>query len=156
MQLILIRHSLAEAPQPNKEDSLRKLTPDGVKRMQMVADRLSKKVERISVIAHSGYTRALQSAQILGETYPGAKVVQLDAFVPDALPHQALQELRSYGAEITMAVVTHQPFISTFAAFLLPDICSTLRFTPAAFCAIQFADYPTSHTGKILFHQLPD
>src|SRR5438105_341158 len=73
MQLLVIRHGIAQDQQEfaksGRVDALRPLTRPGKKKMRAGARGLKKVVPKVTVLASSPLTRAVQTARIVGAKY---------------------------------------------------------------------------------------
>ncbi|MGZ3775504.1 MAG: phosphohistidine phosphatase SixA [Pseudobdellovibrionaceae bacterium] len=124
MELIIIRHASAEVreefAQKGLEDQFRPLTMKGRKRMQKVCVALRDHVKSLDVIVSSPFTRARQTAEIISQIYFETKVIEAPELVPHSPPQAFLKWLRTEGRNYKrIAVVGHEPQLSTFASYLL-------------------------------------
>jgi phosphohistidine phosphatase len=72
------------------------------------------------VILASPYRRAVETAQIAAELleYRG-EIVKTRALAPEASPQNAWDEIRSRRTEDAILLASHEPLMSSMAAFLL-------------------------------------
>ena len=117
MQIYLVQHGEAK---PEEIDPERRLTQNGTRAVQKVADflRASGGVE-VDTIWHSGKPRAQQTAELLGPaTHAGeGAVMQHDGLAPKDAVEPIKQELEQ--ASSNVMVVGHLPFLGRLAALLL-------------------------------------
>jgi phosphohistidine phosphatase len=122
MKLLLIRHGPAGDPEAwereGRDDRLRPLTPDGKNDMRQAAAGLATLVTRIDALAASPLVRAVQTAEIMADEYD-CKVVISAALEPDRDPEEALKWLREQGFSGTVALVGHEPHLSSLVGYLL-------------------------------------
>jgi phosphohistidine phosphatase len=120
MQIYLLRHAIAENARPGQPDSERALTPEGREKLRRVLKRARLAEVAPSVILSSPYRRALETASLAAEAldYRG-KVVETRALVPDAPPPDAWEEIRARQQESAILLASHEPLMSSLAAFLL-------------------------------------
>jgi phosphohistidine phosphatase len=126
MQIYLLRHGIADDGKPGRPDSERALTEEGRARLRRVLKRARTADVSPALILSSPYRRALETAEIAVDVFrfPG-DVVRSRAFVPEASPQQAWEELRLHSAEDSALVCSHEPLLSSLTAFLLG--CPTLQ-----------------------------
>ena len=117
MQIYLLRHGIAENTSP---DSERALTAEGREKLRRVLARACSADVAPSLILSSPYRRAMETAEIAVEllNYQG-KVVKTRALVPDASPFDAWEEIRKRPEEPVILLASHEPLMSSLAAFLL-------------------------------------
>jgi phosphohistidine phosphatase len=117
MQIYLLRHGIADNSTP---DSERALTAEGREKLRRVRARARAADVAPSLILSSPYRRALETAEVAVEMlgYPG-KVVKTRALVPDASPFDAWDEIRKRPGEPAILLASHEPLMSSLAAFLL-------------------------------------
>ena len=120
MQIYLLRHGIAENAAPGTPDSERALTGEGREKLRRVLARAHAAEVAPSLILSSPYRRVLETAEVAVEMlgYPG-KVVKTRALVPDASPFDAWDEIRKRPGEPAILLASHEPLMSSFAAFLL-------------------------------------
>lgn len=120
MQLYLLRHGIAEEGAPGKPDSERALTGEGKEKLRRVLNRARAAGVKPSLILSSPYRRAVETADIGVEVleYKG-KVVKTRALTPDASPFDTWEEIRKHSEDESIVLASHEPLMSSLAAFLL-------------------------------------
>ena len=153
MKLVLIRHGPAgdrdtwEAE--GHDDRLRPLTSDGKKQMRRVAAGLATLVPSIDILATSPLVRAEQSAEIIAEQYR-IDLVTLDTLEPDSAPEKSVEWLRALEAEETVALVGHEPHLSTLVGYLLTGKrVSFIDLKKGGVALVDLPDPPQSGTGTL-------
>jgi phosphohistidine phosphatase len=118
MRVTLIRHG--EAGDDAPRDELRSLTLRGRAAVVRVGRTLSRRGGDFTVIVSSPLVRALQTAEIIAAQvgYEGRLLVN-EALVPEARVSQAVALVASLAKEDSIALVAHEPILSTLAAALL-------------------------------------
>ena len=120
MQILLLRHGIAEDAGPGVPDSERALTSEGRDKLRRVLKQARKAGVEPSLILTSPYKRAIETAEeaagVLG--YSG-KIVRTHRLTPDAAPAEAWGEVRSRPEERAILLASHEPLMSSLAAFLL-------------------------------------
>jgi len=120
MEIYLLRHGIADEGRPGERDSDRALTSEGREKLRRVLKRAHDAGVRPGVILASPYQRAVETAQLAAELldYRG-EIVKTRALVPDASPQEAWDEIRSRRTEAAILLASHEPLMSSMAAFLL-------------------------------------
>jgi phosphohistidine phosphatase len=120
MQIYLLRHGIAEDARAGQPDSERALTGDGREKLRRVLKRARSAELEPTVILSSPYRRALETAAVAAEVlgYKG-EIVRVRALTPDASPHDAWEEIRDRKDERSILLSSHEPLMSSMAAFLL-------------------------------------
>jgi phosphohistidine phosphatase len=120
MQIYLLRHGIAEDGRAGQPDSERALTGEGREKLRRVLRRAKAAEVVPGVILSSPYRRAMETAEeaanVLG--YAG-KLVRTRALTPEASPAQAWEEIRGRQEEGSVLLASHEPLMSSLAAFLL-------------------------------------
>jgi phosphohistidine phosphatase len=120
MQLYLLRHGIAEDGKPGRPDSERALTDDGRARLRRVLKRARSADVAPTLILTSPYRRAIESAEVAADVFRyRGDLVRSAAFVPEATPVQAWEEIRLYAGEPAVLVASHEPLMSATVAYLL-------------------------------------
>jgi phosphohistidine phosphatase len=120
MQIYLLRHGIADDPQPGHPDSERALTGEGKDKLRRVLKRARAAGVAPTAILSSPYRRALETAEIAVEVLDFKhKVERTAALVPEASPHDTWEEIRARKNEEAILLASHEPLMSTLASFLL-------------------------------------
>jgi phosphohistidine phosphatase len=120
MQIYLLRHGIAEDGKPGRPDSERALTDDGRARLRRVLKRARSADVNPSLILSSPYKRAVETAEVAADVFHySGDLVRSAAFVPEASPQQAWEEIRLYSDESAVMVASHEPLMSATVAYLL-------------------------------------
>jgi phosphohistidine phosphatase len=122
MELYLIRHGIAEEHQPGLKDEERQLTKEGRQKTEKVAQRLLKLDLHFDLILTSPLVRAYQTAEILIATGLSSQLETSHhlSFAGDI--HSWLKdwlEPRNYTQQTVIALVGHEPCLSSWAEILL-------------------------------------
>lgn len=120
MELLLVRHGIAEDIASSGRDTDRALTPEGIERFSQAVAGLAGVGWRVDRVLHSPWRRARQTAELM-EPMVGdaAQIETLEALAepPDA---QLLSAVERTGAD-RVALVGHEPWMSTLLAWLVAD-----------------------------------
>ncbi len=121
MELLIIRHGpageRADWRLTGRPDSERPLTKDGRRKARAASRGLRELVDGVDLVVSSPWTRAAQTAELAAEAL-GAKVVTLDALVPDHPYAETLAWLKTR-KEKRIALVGHEPHLSGLASWMM-------------------------------------
>lgn len=120
MEIYLLRHGIAEDGAPGRPDSDRALTPEGRDKLRRVLKRARQADVSPSLILTSPYRRALETAEIAAQAlaYEG-RPVHSRFLLPEASPQDLWEEIRAHRGENAILLVSHEPLMSSAAAYLL-------------------------------------
>ena len=120
MQIYLLRHGIADDAKPGHPDSERALTDEGRDKLRRVLKRARTADLDPSLILSSPYRRAVETAAVAAEVlaYQG-EIVRTRALVPEASPFDMWEEIRRRKDERSILLASHEPLMSSMAAFLL-------------------------------------
>lgn len=120
MQIYLLRHGIAEDAPPGHSDSERSLTTEGREKLRRVLKRARAAGVSPGVILSSPYKRALETAEVAADVLGyKEKIVRARALVPNASPHDTWDEIRASKDQASILLASHEPLMSSLAAFLL-------------------------------------
>lgn len=140
MQLFLMRHGIAEDISSGG-DSGRALTNEGKKITRGVVQSLKKTIGELNVIASSPYLRAQQTAEIVKEFFPDAKMMKTELVVPGGNPEDFLNwsilKVRGVSA---ILVASHEPYLGSLAGLLMCGrVGPLLAFDKAAIACFEWS-----------------
>jgi phosphohistidine phosphatase len=123
MNLYIVRHAIAvERGTPGLEDdSERPLTDDGRRRFAKCGRGLKLLGVKLDLILSSPYVRARQTAETLAMELgmPTARIGFSDALLPMSKPEELLMEINQKHQVDNLAVVGHEPHLSSLMSYLL-------------------------------------
>jgi phosphohistidine phosphatase len=121
MQLILMRHAIADERGPSyPDDSLRPLSKEGRRKHRLVSEGLRRMGVRFDELISSPLVRALQTAEITARVYDWeGKILETDALGAGFSVPAACDFLSRREGDTTLLCVGHEPDLSTLAARLL-------------------------------------
>lgn len=120
MEILLLRHGIAEDARPGEADAERALTREGKQKLRALLRRLAKAGVRPSLVLTSPYLRARQTAEIARDVLaPEAMIVPARALAPGSTPQEAWEEIRLYSNQPSVLCSSHEPLCSELAGFLL-------------------------------------
>jgi phosphohistidine phosphatase len=119
MQLLIIRHAIA-VPRgtPGVPDEDRPLTPEGEAKFREAAKGLARIVDRPDVLLTSPWLRAKQTAAIAAAAWGRLEPRETEALAGGSFEEQSAV-LDREGADATVAVVGHEPYVSALLARLV-------------------------------------
>ena|SRR5712692_9796035 len=156
MQIYLLRHGIAEDGKPGRPDSERSLTDEGRAKLRRVLKRARTADVTPTLILSSPYRRALETAEVAVEVlhYEG-DIVQSRAFVPEASPQQAWEEIRLHPKEEAVLIASHEPLMSGLTAFLLGCLALQVDMKKAALVRIDVDRYGAESHGVLKWMLTP-
>jgi phosphohistidine phosphatase len=143
MELLVIRHAVAgdkdTFAKTGKSDELRPITEDGTRKMVRGAQGLRRIVHHVDYVATSPLVRARQTAQIVADEF-GTKVDEkTDVLSPEGKPSQFAQWLDAHRDRDIVAVVGHEPHLSTVVSWLLSGVeDSRIELGKGGACLVTF------------------
>lgn len=154
MQLLVIRHAIAEEREPHAtaggHDDDRPLTPFGKRRMRRNAEGLRRAASHIEVLAASPLVRAQQTARIVADEYHLAEVETVEALRPDRHPRELLAWLAKQPPDAMVAVVGHDPQVAMLVTWCLAGSEEpSVVFKKGGVALIDFDKKPTAGKGKL-------
>ncbi|MBL8090180.1 MAG: phosphohistidine phosphatase SixA [Anaerolineales bacterium] len=120
MNLYIIRHAIAEEEHPSGDDSQRRLTDKGAKKMRQIAKGLRALGVDFDLILSSPFTRAKETAEILGEVFKMKKKISFsDNLIPIGDPDLLIAEINEKYTVDSLALVGHEPYLTTLVSLLV-------------------------------------
>jgi phosphohistidine phosphatase len=159
MRVLVVRHATAadkdEFARAGKDDDVRPLTPDGQEEMRKVAGGLHAMVPEIDALATSPLTRAVQTAEILGEVY-GRKAVPVEWLRPEAPYEDFAQWARSHREKRMLVIVGHEPHLSGLVSWLTAGSeRSLLELKKAGACLLELEGVIGAASGTLVWSMGP-
>ena len=156
MQIYLLRHGIAEDPKPGHPDSERPLTAEGRDKLRRVLRRARAADLDPSLILSSPYLRARETAAVAAEVlaYKG-EIVRTPALVPEASPFDTWEEIRKREGERAILLASHEPLMSSLAAFLLDSPALHVDMKKAALVRIDCERFGPKASGVLKWMLTP-
>jgi phosphohistidine phosphatase len=156
MDVIIVRHAAAldrdEARSCGMLDRDRPLTKQGKARMRRAARGIASRTPELWTVLTSPLRRATETAEILREQYKAVRQVETEALEPEQGP-AALAELLGGGAfESPVAVVGHEPYLSSWVSWgLTGDTRGLIQLRKGGACLLRFDGAPGPSQGRLLW-----
>jgi phosphohistidine phosphatase len=130
MDVYLVRHAIAAQRDEERwpDDRDRPLTPKGIQRFRRAARGLGAIVPQVDLVFSSPLERAWRTAVILREEVRWPEPAAWPQLEPDRSPQQVVLALGPHASRAAVALVGHEPSLSTLLAFLAagsPDAFQT-------------------------------
>jgi phosphohistidine phosphatase len=156
MQIYLLRHGIAEDAKPGHPDSERPLTDEGRDKLRRVLKRARTADLNPSLILSSPYRRAVETATVAAEVlaYKG-EIVRTRALVPESSPFDAWEEIRNRKDERAILLSSHEPLMSSMAAFLLDSPALHVDMKKAALVRIDCDRFGPKASGILKWMLTP-
>lgn len=154
MQLLVIRHAIAEEREVHAatggHDDDRPLTPFGKRRMRRNAEGLRRAATHIELLASSPLVRAQQTARIVADEYRMSDVEVVEALRPDRHPRELLAWLAKQPPDATVAVVGHDPHVSSLVTWCLAGSDGPgVVFKKGGAALLEFDRKPAAGKGRL-------
>jgi phosphohistidine phosphatase len=156
MQIYLLRHGIAEDAKPGHPDAERPLTDEGRDKLRRVLKRARTADLEPSLILSSPYRRAVETAAVAAEVlaYKG-ETARTQALVPEASPFDAWEEIRNRKNERAILLSSHEPLMSSLAAFLLDSPALRVEMKKAALVRIDCDRFGPKAAGVLKWMLTP-
>lgn len=137
--VLVVRHAEAEEPleaaRAGRNEAERRLTRDGIKLMKKGARGLATLVDPPTLILSSPLTRAVETADILAETFPSAKRENHSRIAPGFDPETLLRWLASRRDGVVL--VGHEPDLSEWIGYTVSGLSlSLVRMKKGSICRL--------------------
>ena len=128
MNLHLLRHGVAEdlIPGGGMKDPLRRLTPEGIRKIKRVAKGMQIMEIELDVILTSPFLRAKETACLVANRYKMEKsVVEMEPLAADGNPKELIDHLRKQKKKWgNILLVGHEPYLSRLISLLISGDCA--------------------------------
>ena len=131
MELLIIRHATAESKSASGADQDRELTTDGRGQAERAGVKLVERNLVPDLILASPYVRAQQTAQIISEVCSGVEVITAPWAASGMGTEGALEQLRDYKEFASVAIVGHEPDLSSLVCHLMGARSWAVEVNPA-------------------------
>jgi len=152
MQVVLVRHAIAHERNRTRwpDDSLRPLTPEGVRKFRKAASGLATLLPKSAVILASPWVRARDTATLLASAMKGAKPIECTELSGNAAIYEAFDLVRSR-KEADVVLVGHEPNLGRFLAAALGGDSARLKieFKKGGAACVEFGKRPAPGTATL-------
>ena len=160
MKIIIIRHAIAEDrtvfAQNNDDDRLRPLVEKGIKRIEQSRQGLKNIESTADYIFNSTLTRAIQTADIIGELYPNATRRAIPQLDPGSDPAKLTSLLTDLPRESTVLLIGHEPDLSELISWYTNGShFNFLQLKKGAACLLQFKGSPKPASAEMIWLLTP-
>ena len=153
MELLIVRHAIAEDREvfaaTGRDDALRPLTAEGIRKMKRTARGLHEIVPSIDLLIASPYTRANETAEILRREYDldGVETAR------ELEPGISLENVATWLGQLdqpVVAIVGHEPQLGRLATYLVTGSeRSGVELKKGGACLIEFEGKATAGRGRL-------
>lgn len=159
MEILLFRHGpagdKAKWALRGLPDFERPLTADGAKKTAKAAAGLRTLVRSLDFVAWSPLVRAAQTAACLKKEFRRAKCVEHPLLKPSAQPAAMIAALATHGPDERIALVGHEPHLSTLACLLLGAKPGALELKKAGALLLAVEGKPQAGGARLLWLLTP-
>ena len=154
MRLLIVRHAIAEDAEAfaagGHHDSERPITKAGRKKMVEAAAGLSKVAPQLDRLLTSPFTRAVQTADIVGEALGLPAPETIDLLTPERHPREFLVWLQAQPPTKGVGVVGHEPHLGQLISWCLTgSVDARFDLKKGAVARIDFPDEPEAGMGVL-------
>jgi phosphohistidine phosphatase len=158
-EIYLVRHAVAAKRDAAlwPDDSLRPLTPEGIARFRSAARGLGRIVPTVDLVLSSSYTRSWETAELLREEAGWLPPVRCRELEADQTAGAALHALQALGKRSSLALVGHEPNLSSLASLLLTgqEDAVELELKKGAVAFVEIQDDVPPGTGVLRWSMSP-
>ncbi len=151
MNIYLIRHGDAEKSAIGKKDFDRNLTEEGKRIIRNAAAGWKKFIPGFDFIITSPFTRALNTANIITETYDLKNDPIIDKKISPGSKTEDIIEIANSLAGENIAFVGHQPDFSTHLSNMISYKVAGINFKKAAIAKVSFDSKAALSKGTLEF-----
>jgi phosphohistidine phosphatase len=160
MDVLVVRHALAldknEASQQGLADRDRPLTIEGTTKMKRVARALASRVPEVSLLVTSPWRRAVETGDLLQRAYGRFQRIESEALLPGAEPNALVGELSAYAADPVVALVGHEPHLSSWVSWCLTgSLEPLLELRKGGACLLRFRETLGAGQARLLWLMTP-
>lgn len=156
MELYLLRHGIAEDSAPGGRDADRALTAEGKRKLRELLKFAAQADIRPSTILSSPYKRARETAAIAAKVleFPGDPI-ESSSLVPNAHPQDLWEEIRLHRSASKLLLVSHEPLLSSAAAFIMNANGLQIDFKKGALLRIDLEGFSAQPAGLLKWYLTP-
>ena len=153
MRLLVVRHAIAEDKEAfaaaGRDDALRPLTAEGVRKMRRAAKGLREIVESIDVLVASPFTRASETAEIIRREYGIDRVEPARVLEPETELKDVVVWLSRYDGGV-VAIVGHEPQLGCLVTYLISGTDQPrVDMKKGGACLVAFEGKPEAGAGRL-------
>ncbi len=150
MQVLLLRHGIAEDGHAGLPDGERALTTEGRKKLRQVMQTAAKAGVQPGLILSSPLKRAVQSAEIAAKilNYTG-EISQTKSLTPGSSVEQVWQEIRTLREENSLLLAGHNPLFEHLAGYLLGHPNLKMEFKKGALLRVDMDSFGANPRGVL-------
>jgi phosphohistidine phosphatase len=156
MDVMVVRHGIAldreDAIAMDVNDRDRPLTRRGRLKTKRVARTLARHAPSVTTLFTSPLRRAIETAEIVGEAYGDLQYSETAALLPEAEPSELSNFLAESASGSHVAVVGHEPHLSSWIGWSLSGFARSLvDLRKAGACLVRFEDAPEAAKGRLIW-----
>jgi len=152
MELLIIRHGIAEPHGSRGDDASRRLSDEGRKKFRRGAKGLLELVPELDALIASPLLRARETAEIVAEAYRGLAIEESGCLEPEREPKELAEFLAARPPSARLAVVGHEPHLSHSASWFLAGLRhSFIELDKGGACLLRFPDEIGAGRAQLVF-----
>jgi phosphohistidine phosphatase len=155
MEIYILRHGIAEEAKAGHPDSERALTEAGREKLRRVLDRARSAGVKPSLILASPYRRAVETAQMAGQSLGCGRILESEALVPGSTPEEVWDAIRERRKEDALLLAGHEPLLGMTVAHLLGAPALQVDLKKAALVCIEQESFGAAPRGILKWMLTP-
>ena len=156
MDVLLLRHGIAEDAKPGADDASRALTREGRSKLRALLQQVAASKVVPALILSSPFKRALETAGIAAKTLGyGADILQTRVLEPSGSPEAVWEEIRAHRDATSLLLVGHNPLFSHLASFLLASPNLQIDFKKGALLKVEIESFAAKPRGSLRWYLTP-
>lgn len=148
--LYIVRHGEAEPKNGSIRDEQRRLSPLGSKQLRNTLGLVKQMNARIDRVISSPLQRAKDSSDIVAELFLVRDTIIADSLEPESTPSEVYNDLSRWNPKDSMALVTHQPLVTTLLQDLL-GVNLNVDMKPASVARVDIENYLGTGAGRLVY-----
>ena len=148
MQVLLLRHGIAEDGHAGLADADRALTPEGRKKLRQVLQIAAKAGVEPTLILSSPLKRAVQTAEIAKRLlHYSADVLETKSLAPGSSVERIWNEIREHKSENSLLLTGHNPLFERLTGYLLGSPNLQFEFKKGALLRVDVESFGAEPRG---------
>lgn len=153
MELFILRHGKAEQRSSTiKSDSNRKLTEEGKKEIEDIANAFLSLKIKFDYVISSPLKRAKQTAEIILKKYKDISLIEWNELKPESKKDSLFEKLSSFKINSAILLVGHEPFLSSMIGEIISgDNGCRVVLKKGGLAKINLSSFKPKISGELLW-----
>ncbi|MBC6415193.1 MAG: histidine phosphatase family protein [Bdellovibrionales bacterium] len=150
MNLLIIRHAIAEDIKLNVPDKDRPLSQKGSHLFHTFCQQIHFLDLKFEFLLSSPLLRAKQTARIFSKYFPTHKKTEVESLLPSAEPESFLTHLSTLNSK-SVVLVGHQPFLNSFIQMCLSETREFIILKRGSMVLLNFPGFVKKYSAILKF-----